>query len=66
MQVGSKTNYVLSIQGVPEELKGEWVCDPKDFEIQDNKIIPKRAGRCTITYKVNGVEFLTKEITVKQ
>lgn len=66
MQVGSKTNYVLSIQGVPEELKGEWVCDSKDFDIQDNKIIPKRAGRCTITYKVNGVEFLTKEITVKQ
>ena len=66
MQVGSKTNYTLSIQGVSEELKGEWGYDSKDFEIQENKIIPKRAGFCTITYKVNGVEFLTKRITVKQ
>ena len=65
MQVSSEANYTLSIIGVTEDLHGEWVYDPQDFYIQDDNIIPIRAGICRIVYKVNGIEFLDKTITVK-
>ena len=66
MQVSSGANYTLSIKGVTEDLHGEWVYDPQYFYIQDDNIIPLHAGSCRIVYKVNGIEFLDKTITVKQ
>ena len=66
MRVSSGANYTLSIKGVTEDLHGEWVYDPRDFYIQDDNIIPRHAGRCSIVYKVNGIEFLDRTITVKQ
>lgn len=66
MQVSSGANYTLSIKGVTEDLQGEWVYDPQDFYIQDGNIIPRRAGNCRIVYKVNGIDFLERTITVKQ
>lgn len=66
MQVSSGANYTLSIKGVTEDLHGEWVYDPQDFYIQDGNIIPRRAGSCRIVYKVNGIDFLERTITVKQ
>lgn len=66
MQVSSGANYTLSIKGVTEDLHGEWVYDPQDFYIQDGNIIPLHAGSCRIVYKVNGIEFLDRTITVKQ
>lgn len=66
MQVSSGANYTLSIKGVTEDLHGEWVYDSQDFYIQDDNIIPRHAGSCRIVYKVNGIEFLDRTITVKQ
>lgn len=65
MQVGSGSSYTISIAGVNEDLKGEWVYKPEDFYVQDGNIIPKHAGSCKIVYKVNGIDFLDRTITVK-
>lgn len=65
MQVSSGSNYNISIVGADENLKGEWIYDPKDFYIHDGNLIPQRAGSCKIIYKVNGIEFLNRIITVK-
>lgn len=66
MQVGSGISYTISIVGVNGDLKGEWVYNPEDFYVQDGNIIPLHAGSCRIVYKVNGIEFLDRTITVKQ
>lgn len=66
MQVSSGNNYNVKIVGVDEDLKGEWDCNPEDFYVHDGNLIPKRAGNCKIVYKVNGIKFLERTITVKQ
>lgn len=66
MQVGSGSNYTISIVGVNNDLMGEWVYNPEDFYVQDGNIIPRHAGSCRIAYKVNGIDFLERFITVKQ
>lgn len=65
MRVSSGSSYTISIVGANEELKGEWDYNPDEFYIQDGNIIPKRAGKCRIVYKVNGIDFLDKTINVK-
>lgn len=66
MQYGSGSNYNVKIVGVDEDLEGEWDYDLKDFYVQDDNLIPMRAGSCRIAYKVNGIKFLERTITVKQ
>lgn len=66
MQLSSGSNYSISIVGVNEDLKGEWGYNPEDFHIYDGNIIPKRAGDCYISYKVNGIVFLDRTIKVMQ
>lgn len=66
MQVRSRRNYNVKIVGVDKDLKGEWGYDPEDFYVHDGNLIPKRAGKCKIVYKVNGINFLERIITVKQ
>lgn len=62
MQVNSGSRYKISIVGVNGNLNGEW--SSEDFEFQNGYIIPKRTGKCRIVYKVNGVDFLDRTITV--
>lgn len=65
MKVSSGLNYVITVQGA-EGVDGEWEYDHTAFHMHDNNIIPKKSGTFTITYKVNGKDFLTRNITVEE
>lgn len=65
MQVGSGRSYTISVVNVNEDLIGEWDYKTEDFYVQNDNIIPRRAGSCRIAYKVNGIEFLNRTLTVK-
>lgn len=66
MTVSSEKSYTMSIEGVDKVPNGEYDCDPKDFDIDGDKIKPKRPGIRMIYYKVDGKVILDKPINVKE
>lgn len=58
-----RNTYTVSLKGVEGELGGHW--ESSDFTIYNgNKITPKHAGPCKISYVVDGAVLVARTITV--
>lgn len=64
MKLGADIEYIASLMGLDSDLGGKW--ESKDFEINGNKITPKKTGDCIINYVFNDTVLKSRTINVKK
>lgn len=63
MRYGTKDYYPVRLKDVGSELKkGQW--QSSDFEIDGDRIRPKHEGKCTISYVVDDIIVVSRELNV--
>lgn len=64
MKYGDNSSYIVTLINVEESLNGEWVSN--DFDVNDNRVTPRKSGECTIFYRVGKDTLVTRTITVEK